>query len=110
MQKKITIALMIPLLATAVHAQVNFTKQPQWNEVLVKAKTENKFIFLDAYTDWCTWCKVMDKNTFSTDAVSNYLNSKFIPVKMEMETGYGITLAMKYHVNSFPTFLVFDNE
>jgi hypothetical protein len=52
----------------------------------------------------------MDKNTFPDETVAQVLNSKYIPVKMEMETGYGKTLSMKYHVSGFPTFLVFNHE
>ena len=47
MQNTITTTLSLLLLATAVNAQVNFTKQPQWNEMLTKAKAENKYIFMD---------------------------------------------------------------
>ncbi|MGC6414302.1 MAG: DUF255 domain-containing protein, partial [Bacteroidia bacterium] len=32
-----------------------------------KAVKEGKIILIDAYTDWCGWCKVMDKKTY-TDA------------------------------------------
>lgn len=98
------------LVAVSARGQVNFMKQPEWKDVLTKAKTENKFIFVDAYTDWCMWCKVMDKNTFPDDKVSAVLNSKFVPVKIEMETGNGTLLAMKYRVASFPTFLVFNSD
>src|SRR3954470_24737460 len=108
--KKLLTSFMLIFIAASLHAEVNFVKQPEWKDVLAKAKSEKKFIFVDAYTDWCIWCKVMDKNTFPEQEVSALLNDKFIPVKMEMETGYGITLAMKYHVASFPTFLVFNSD
>lgn len=78
-----------------------------WDNVKSIAAKENKLIFIDAYTDWCVWCKVMDKETFSDTAVANFMNEKFLPVHYEMETGFGITMAEKYRVNAFPTFLVF---
>jgi uncharacterized protein YyaL (SSP411 family) len=31
-----------------------------------KAVKENKFIIVDVYTDWCYWCKVMDKKRMKT--------------------------------------------
>ena len=37
------------------------------------------------YTDWCGWCKVMDKNTFSNDVIATYLNGSFYPVKFNAE-------------------------
>ena len=30
-----------------------------------QAKKENKLLVVDFYTDWCHWCKVMDKETFA---------------------------------------------
>ena len=60
----------------------------QWmtfEEAVEKSKTEKRKIFIDVYTDWCGWCKVMDKNTFNDPAVAEILNSKFYPVKFDAE-------------------------
>jgi thioredoxin-related protein len=78
-----------------------------WANVLSIASKEKKLIFLDAYTDWCSWCKVMDKETFTDSAVAKFMNEKFVPVKYEMETGFGAAMSAKYRVNAFPTFLIF---
>ena len=35
----------------------------QWisfEQALQKSKTEKRPIFIDVYTDWCGWCKVME--------------------------------------------------
>jgi thioredoxin-related protein len=50
-----------------------------------KAVKENKILMVDAYTDWCYWCKVMDKETFSDSAVIQQLNSSFVTVKLNPE-------------------------
>lgn len=78
-----------------------------WANVMSIASSEKKLIFVDAYTDWCSWCKVMDKETFSDSAVAKFMNEKFVPVKYEMETGFGAAMSAKYRVNAFPTFLIF---
>ena len=44
-----------------------------------------KPIFVDTYTDWCGWCKKMDKETFTNPVISNLLNNKFYPVKFDAE-------------------------
>ena len=36
-------------------------------------------------SDWCGWCKVMDKKTFSQEEVASYLNDHFYPVKFNAE-------------------------
>lgn len=81
-----------------------------WAAARKEAATKNKYIFVDAYTDWCYWCKVMDKQTFPDKEVVSYMTENFVPLKLEMEHNYGINVAMKYRVRSFPTFLVFSPD
>jgi thioredoxin-related protein len=50
-----------------------------------KAKKENKILLVDVYTDWCYWCKVMDKKTYANDTVKSMLNQYFVTVKMNPE-------------------------
>lgn len=60
----------------------------QWltfEEAVEKSKTEKRKIFIDVYTDWCGWCKVMDKKTFNEPAVAKVLNEKYYPVKFNAE-------------------------
>jgi len=78
-----------------------------WEDVKSIAAKDHKLIIIDAYTDWCSWCKVMDRETFSDPVVANFMNDKFIPVQYEMETGFGAKMSAKYRVNGFPTFLIF---
>jgi thioredoxin-related protein len=56
-----------------------------FEEAVEKSKTEKRKIFIDVYTDWCGWCKVMDKNTFSDPEVAKLLNEKFYAVKFNAE-------------------------
>jgi len=56
-----------------------------FEQAVEKSKTEKRKIFIDLYTDWCGWCKVMDKNTFSEELIANILNEKFYPVKFNAE-------------------------
>ncbi|MFN3840348.1 MAG: thioredoxin family protein [Cyclobacteriaceae bacterium] len=56
-----------------------------FEEAVERAKTEKRKIFIDVYTDWCGWCKVMDKNTFSDPKIAEILNTRFYPVKFDAE-------------------------
>lgn len=103
-----TILTALIMSAVVVYAEgVNFVAITSWSEALELSKKANKPIFLDAFTDWCGWCKVMDKETFSDPDVAAFMNAHFVNVKMEMETGEGVDVAMKYRISSFPTFKVF---
>ncbi|MBK8701012.1 MAG: DUF255 domain-containing protein [Saprospiraceae bacterium] len=46
---------------------------------------ENKMYFVDVYTDWCGWCKVMDRKTFTDPVVIKALSEKYHVVKFDAE-------------------------
>ncbi len=48
-------------------------------------QNEGKRIYINFYADWCAYCKVMDKNTFTDPSVVRYLNKRFIPIKVNSE-------------------------
>jgi len=107
MKTVLAIVLALVLALPSVATEVEFSKPTSWQEALDAAKAQNKYLFLDAYTDWCGWCKVMDQKTFTDATVAELMNDRFVNVKVEMESGFGIDLAMKYRVSSFPQFLIF---
>lgn len=81
-----------------------------FQDLLAKAKKENKLVFIDAMASWCGPCKLMDKNVFSQKSVGNYYNSTFINGKFDMEKGEGREIAQKYGVNSYPTYLFLNGD
>ena len=58
-----------------------------WEEAVQKASTEAspKKLFIDVYTDWCGWCKKMDKDTFQNAEVAAYMSENFYMVKLDAE-------------------------
>lgn len=57
-----------------------------WEEAIEKIENgEKKKIFIDVYTDWCGWCKKMDKSTFSHPEIAKYMNKHFYAVKLDAE-------------------------
>lgn len=55
-------------------------------EAALKAEANPKPILIDLYTDWCHWCKVMDKKTYKNSKVIDYINSHFYAVKQDAES------------------------
>lgn len=55
-------------------------------EALEKNKANPRPMIIDFYTDWCGWCKVMMKNTYSNPDLATYINTNFYPVKFDAET------------------------
>lgn len=88
---------------------VKFEKE-DFNSALVKAKTENKLIFIDFYTGWCGPCLKFTQTVLTDEEVGKYMNSTFINLKYDAEKGEGITLSKRYNVKSYPTLLVLDSN
>ncbi|HEY4798577.1 MAG TPA: DUF255 domain-containing protein, partial [Bacteroidia bacterium] len=56
-----------------------------FKEALELSKKEKRKVFMDVYTSWCGWCKVMEKNTFSDPIIAKYVNEHFYAVKLDAE-------------------------
>jgi len=93
--KKTGVLLFLMALSLNTWAQetAGAVKWMSFEEALERSKTEKRKIFIDVYTDWCGWCKVMDKNTFSEASVAKILNDKFYPVKFDAEQTKDIQFA-----------------
>ena len=101
---------------------VRFETDMKWEDVLAKARKENKFIFVDCYATWCGPCKQMDQKTYTSENVGLFFNDKFISVKYQLDTTENDPdnikqlykdasfVKHKYGVNLFPTFLFFSPE
>jgi len=76
----------------------------QWislQEAATKLEKEKRPVLIDLYTDWCGWCKVMDKKTYSNKKVSEYIGQKFYAVKIDAESKQDITWnGKKYSYNA----------
>ena len=93
-----------------------------WQQVLKKAKKENKYIFVDCFTTWCGPCKKMDKDVYANDSLGNRINAQFISVKLQMDSTkidndftrswYKTAKEIRtlYRVAEYPTFLFFSPE
>lgn len=89
-------------------------------EDAVKANEfEPKMLLVDVYTDWCGWCKKMDKETFTDPKVIEYINDKFYAVKLNAEdtsrtfefkgNEYNeAQMAAAMRVRSYPNFVIID--
>jgi len=62
-----------------------------FEEAIEMQKVDRKKIVIDIYTEWCIYCKRMDKATFQKEHISDYINSNFYPVKLDGEQKKDIT-------------------
>ncbi|MEL7341545.1 MAG: thioredoxin family protein, partial [Bacteroidota bacterium] len=104
------IVVSLLILSTAAMAEGIVFFEGSWSEALATARSQRKLIFVDAYTEWCGPCKMMNRNTFPSDQVGELFNSSFVNVKLDMEKGEGLTFASRYQVNAYPTLLFLNHK
>lgn len=105
MSKRIpALALLGILILLQSSAQVHF-EGSSYKSAAEKAKRLNKSIFVYFYTDWCAPCKQIPQIVFTDSRIRAVIDSQYVSLKLNAEKGEGITLAKRYGVGSFPTFL-----
>ena len=103
-----TLAFFISIASVCADSQI------RWKDVnsgLQEGKQSHKYVLVDVYTEWCGWCKSLDRDTFSNQDLIHFLESKFVCVKANAEdNGPGQKMAGEYGVNGYPCALVFDQN
>lgn len=74
---------------------MTFEQAVQAAQQAAQAGKKPKKVFIDVYTDWCGWCKVMDRETFEVPEIAKYLQEHFYPVKLNAEQREDINFAGK---------------
>jgi thioredoxin-related protein len=120
MKKAFFLSMLLPILAQAqTDTGVQFEHNLRWAAIQAKAKAENKYIFMDCFTTWCGPCRYMSTTIFPQKETGDYMNDKFISVKVQLDTTAGDAdnikawyadghdIAVNYGVRAYPTYLIF---
>ncbi len=104
-------------------ASINSGNNPVWKSFdagIALASSTRKKILIDVYTDWCGWCKKMDKEVYGDDTILQLLSERFIAVKLNAESPRELTFngtkmserefARRMGVTGYPTTLFLEQD
>jgi len=93
---------------------------PNLKKASADAKAAHKYLLLDfSGSDWCGWCKRLDKEVFSTAEFKDYASSNFVLVVIDFPRGIPQSdelkaqnqkLSDQYRVEGFPTVILLTPE
>jgi protein disulfide-isomerase len=102
------------LLVAAAARAADWTED--YSAALARAKKEHKLLLLDfTGSDWCSWCKRIDSEVFSTKKFEDFASEKLVLVKLDFpreramakETvAQNAALQKRFKVEGFPTIVV----
>ncbi len=117
--------LMIALsITTAAYAERPVTEGAQVGEWTMDfeaakalAKAKNLPLLMNfTGSDWCGWCKLMDKNVFTTEAWKNYATQSMVSVFIDFPKDKSLVpaklvernkaLSEKFEVGGYPTYIL----
>ena len=115
-----TMKTFLSLILTLALSSMAFGAKEGWLDDLEKAKAqakaENKKILLDfTGSDWCGWCKKLDKEVFSQTAWRDYAAKHFVLVEVDFPHGFQLPeatkkqndqLAKKFAIQGYPTIVI----
>lgn len=91
-----------------------------FEQAMEKAKLENRKVLVDVYTDWCGWCKKMDKEVYADPGVVEVLSQYFVVAKLNAESSKDITykgtklterrFAAGAGVSGYPSTIFFESD
>ena len=85
MKVKLMVAVLAVFVITAFKANNAEVNWLDFNKGYELAKKKNKIMLVDVYTDWCGWCKRMDKDAYAKPNIAATINDDFVAVKFNPE-------------------------
>ena len=108
--KRFTVTALAILTTTCAFA-AELQWQNDYDKALAAAKAAKKVLMVDLYTDWCGWCKKLDKDVYANADVKAKLTKDFVTLKINPEKSKkGMELARSFGTTGYPHIVFLDAE
>ena len=87
-----------PYLLQHAHNPVNWL--PWGDAAFMKARVEDKPIFLSSGYSTCHWCHVMERESFENEEIAALINEHFVPIKVDREERPDVDLTYMTYVQA----------
>ena len=104
-------AMLVAIAALAVvscQQRDGFWFDGDFGSAAAAARERDSLLMLEFYTDWCSWCRRLDRDTFGNGEVRRQLR-RVVAVRVNAEEE-GKELARRYDVDSYPTIVFTDHD
>lgn len=81
-----------------------------FNEGYTLAKKSKKIMLVDTYTEWCGWCKRMDRDTYAKSEIAELVNKDFVAIKFNPEVAATYTFEGKTYNGNQLAGIITDNQ
>ena len=116
--------LLLAAVPAAAQSAADYPEDsPNWltmGEAVASAQNDGDIVLIHAYTVWCGWCRELDSNTYTDDAVQAYLAEHFEVTRLDIESPEKVNffgghvsmseLGEALEVRSTPTTLFMDSN
>ena len=88
---------------------INTIHWTEWGDAAFqRAESEDKPVLLALTATWCHWCHVMDQTSYSDSQVIGLIDSRFIPVRVDVDQRPEIS--HRYNQGGFPSVAVLNHK
>jgi thioredoxin-related protein len=84
--KKLTLILFVATFC--ISTSMKTADELKWvgfDEGYKLSQKKGKIMLVDVYTDWCGWCKRMDRDTYAQSEIIGLINQDYVAIKFNPE-------------------------
>jgi len=93
------ISLLLFFLAIKAHAQKAHIQWLTFEQLEDSLSKKPKKVFIDFYTEWCTYCRKMDKVVFTNQEVVSMVDANYYAIRFDAETEAEVRFGGQSFVN-----------